>query len=293
MAQEMALSASLDAWVASLDRGQAGSVPAAAMVARILVPRLPVEPTFIARRALAAMDLTSLNESDGVEDIRRLCASAHTPAGSVAAVCVYPEMVAVARAALAESPVRVATVVNFPDGGSDPARVARECRRALAAGAHEIDVVMPYAAWLAGDAAGTRAVLTAAREACADQRLKVILETGVLQREPVIRAAARLAIECGADFIKTSTGKVPINATLDAARWTLDEIADSGRACGFKAAGGIRSIADAAGYFALADARFGADWASPARFRLGASSLLADVLRVLGGAAEAAAGGGY
>lgn len=239
------------------------------------------------------MDLTSLTESDCVEDIRRLCASAHTPAGSVAAVCVYPEMVAVARAALAESPVRVATVVNFPDGGCDPARVARECRRALAAGAHEIDVVMPYAAWLAGDEAAARAVLTAAREACAAQRLKVILETGVLQREPVIRAAARLAIDCGADFIKTSTGKVPINATLDAARWMLDEIADSGRACGFKAAGGIRSVADAAGYFALADARFGADWASPARFRLGASSLLADVLRVLGSAVPAAAGGGY
>lgn len=256
--------------------------------------RYLMEAKVAARRALAAMDLTSLNETDRAEDIRRLCASAQTAAGHVAAVCVYPEMVAVARSALGiDSAIRVATVVNFPDGASDPARVARECTRALSAGADEIDVVMPYRAWQAGDRDETRAVLDAARRATGSRCLKVILETGVLTSESVIGAASVLAIECGADFIKTSTGKVPVNATREAANWMLAAIQHSGMPCGFKAAGGIRTVTDAAGYFALADARFGATWATPKRFRLGASSLLADVLRVLGIAPDAGTGGGY
>lgn len=246
-----------------------------------------------ARRALAAMDLTSLNERDGAADIQRLCALAQTPAGPVAAVCVYPEMVAVARMALgSDSGIRIATVVNFPDGARDPERVARECTRALAAGADEIDVVMPYRAWLSGDVDGARAVLGAARDATGGNCLKVIVETGMLVSESAISGASALAIACGADFIKTSTGKVPINATPDAADWMLQAIERSALPCGFKAAGGIRTVADAAQYLALADARFGAAWANPTRFRLGASSLLGDVLRVLG-LAPAQAGGGY
>lgn len=232
----------------------------------------------LAARLLPLLDLTSLGEDDSPARIQALCASAKSSV-LPAAVCVYPEHVTTARLALAGTPVRIATVVNFPDGGSDPARVERETRRAIAAGADEIDLVLPWAALRRGDLDAARAVVVAARRACGSAHcLKLILETGELATPANIRVACELGIEAGVDFLKTSTGKVAVNATLEAARIMLEVIAAQGGRCGFKAAGGVRSIADAAGYLDLARARLGDDWIIPAHFRIGASSLHAELV---------------
>lgn len=235
----------------------------------------------LARRALALVDLTSLNDDDTPEVIERLCRRARTPLGPVAAVCVYPRFVAQARRALGDSLVKVATVVNFPAGDADPAAVAEQTRRAIADGADEIDVVQPYRALQAGDKARVRAILEATRAACPDATLKVILESGALSLDEV-RRASELAIDCGADFLKTSTGKIAQGASLEAALVMLEVIRRHGLLLGLKPAGGIRTVRDAAQYLALADAVMGPNWASPARFRFGASGLLEALLAELG-----------
>lgn len=228
----------------------------------------------LARRLLGLLDLTSLGEDDAPERIDALCADARSPQGAVAAVCVYPEHVTRARAALAGSGVKVATVVNFPDGGDDWRRVAREARRALAAGAEEIDMVLAWRALIAGDAAAARAGVDACREACGSGvALKLILETGELGSPERVRAASELGLDAGVDFLKTSTGKVPVNATLEAAGIMLDAIRDRGGHCGFKAAGGVRTLDEARAYLELAEGTLGEGWATPARFRIGASAL--------------------
>jgi deoxyribose-phosphate aldolase len=251
--------------------------------------------TDLARRALAALDLTSLGEDDTPATIEALCASAVGAGGPPAAVCVYPEHVTTARRALeacSVAAVRVATVTNFPDGAADAARASRETRRAVAAGADEIDVVFPWRLLRGGDAAGGSALVAACREAARGRVLKVILETGELQEPTLIRTASELALAAGADFIKTSTGKVPINATPASARVMLEAIRDHGHG-GFKAAGGVRRLEDAATYFALADEILGPGWATPARFRIGASGLLSDLRAVLAGEAPVPRGSGY
>jgi deoxyribose-phosphate aldolase len=170
--------------------------------------------------------------------------------------------------------VAVATVVNFP-AGTDPAdRVAADTAAAVAAGAGEVDVVLPYRAWLGGDAEHAARVLAAARAETTGRTLKVIIETGELPDRSAIDRAAMFAIEHGADFVKTSTGKTPVSATPEAAEIVLEAIAVSGRPVGFKASGGIRTVADAATYLQLADDIMDPDWATPATFRFGASSLL-------------------
>ena len=240
--------------------------------------------TSLARRALAALDLTSLGEDDRPEAIEALCAAAAGPGGAPAAVCVSPEHIVTARRALDSRGlplVRVATVANFPEGAADPARAARETRRAVAAGADEVDVVLPWRAWLAGDRDGARSLLAACREASAGRCLKVILETGELRDAAEIRAASRAALAAGADFLKTSTGKVAVNATPEAARVMLEVIREHGRG-GFKAAGGVRRLADAAPYFDLADSILGPDWADARHFRIGASALLGELRAALG-----------
>ena len=232
-----------------------------------------------ARRALPLVDLTSLDDGDDERTIAALCARAVTPAGPVAAVCVYPRFVAQARAALAGTPVRVATVANFPAGRPDAAAAALEVERAVADGAEEVDVVVPWRAYLADDREASIALVRACRQACGGSvGLKAILETGALKRREVIEAAARDVIGAGADFVKTSTGKLSPGATLDAAEAILEAIAASGSGAGLKVSGGVRTTAQAAAYLELADRMLGPDFAAPPRFRFGASALLDDVL---------------
>ena len=235
-----------------------------------------------ASRVLGLLDLTSLGEDDTPARIRTLCAAARSARGLPAAVCIYPEHITNAREALAGAAVKVATVVNFPEGADDPQRIARETRRAIAAGADEIDMVLPWRALQAGDAARARAGVDACRSACGPGiALKLILETGALGTPALIREASELGLDAGVDFLKTSTGKVAVNATPEAAQILLQATHARGGQCGFKAAGGIRTLADAVGYFALADDILGPNWATPAHFRFGASSLLGEILAVL------------
>lgn len=238
----------------------------------------------LALRLLPLLDLTSLGEDDTPAHIEALCASARTSHGYPAALCVYPEHVTTVRRAMQATPVKVATVVNFPDGGSDRERVARETRRALAAGADEIDLVLPYGALLRGDQSLAEAAVKACRDACGPGvALKLILETGELAAPGLIRQACAIGLAAGVDFLKTSTGKVPVNATVDAAAVMLDAIAEAGGRCGFKAAGGIRTLADAQLYLEIAESRLGSDWISPAHFRIGASALFAEITAALAG----------
>jgi len=258
-----------------------------------------------ARIALACLALTRLNDADTDADILRLCERATGLAGApgrgpVAAVCVWPRFAALARHNL-PSGIAVAAVANFPDGSADVARAVRDTREIVAAGAQEVDVVLP---WRTLDAAP--ALLKAVRRACPGLVLKVILETGELSpagvnqaadaTEPgdaAIRRACRIALDAGADFLKTSTGKVPVNATPHAARLLLQAIAGDPRHAarvGFKPAGGVRTVADAATYIALVAEHLGAAALVPARFRIGASGLLNDIEAVLSGTAAAPPG---
>ncbi len=241
----------------------------------------PVRRT-LALRLLPLLDLTRLGDFDTPEQIETLCATARTPWGMPAAVCVNPELVTTARRALAGSSVKVATVVNFPDGGCDHERARRETRRALAAGADEIDLVLPWRALLRDDVAAVTRVVNTCRMDCGGAAvLKLILETGKLATPERIRQAADIGMAAEVDFLKTATGKVEVNATPEAAALMLDAIADGGGRCGFKAAGGIRTLADAAVYLRLAEERLGADWVTPGRFRIGASGLFDEILAVL------------
>lgn len=238
------------------------------------------------RTALACLDLTSLNDADTAADVERLCRRAEGPQGRVAAVCVWPRFVAQARAALPPA-VKVAAVANFPDGSTDVERAVRDAAEIVAAGGDEVDVVMP---WQALDQA--RTLLAQVRRETRGRTLKVILETGELRDPLLIRNAARIALDAGADFLKTSTGRTPNGATIDAARLLLTAISSGGyRQVGLKVSGGIRTAEQAQNYVYLARAALGQP--TPARFRIGASSLLDDLQAVIGGTARPAAAGSY
>ncbi len=238
-----------------------------------------------ARQALSLLDLTSLNDDDSDTGIESLCRRVKTPFGTPAAVCVYPAFVTTARRTLQAlelgGKVKVATVTNFPHGNDDIMAAARETREAAAAGADEVDVVFPWRALLAGDEETGRELVACCQQASGDARLKVILETGELKDPALIRRAGELAIEGGADFLKTSTGKGAVNANLEAAETLLQVIRDSGQEVGLKVAGGVRTTEDALAYLQLAARLMGPGWLTPGHFRFGASELLDSLLETL------------
>jgi deoxyribose-phosphate aldolase len=229
----------------------------------------------IARRALALVDLTDLGDTTSAEAIDVLCTRAVGRHGITAAVCVWPRFVARAAERLRGTGVRVATVVNFPAGGSDVAATLAETVQAVADGADEIDLVLPYPSFLAGYPEIAVSMVQAVRtSAQPPMKLKVILETGEYPDLDHVAAAARLAIEHGADFVKTSTGKTAVSATMAATVTIIEQIRRSGRPVGCKPSGGIRTVDDAARYLVIADEMMGPQWATPATFRFGASGLL-------------------
>ncbi|KPC50861.1 deoxyribose-phosphate aldolase [Amantichitinum ursilacus] len=238
-------------------------------------------------RIIALMDLTSLRDEDTAASIANLCAQAQTPLGAPAALCIYPQFIQGARRqleALGLAQVKIATVTNFPYGGADVALAERETATAIALGADEVDVVFPWRALQLGDTAVGAHLVSACKRACGDKPLKVIIESGELKTPDLIRLASCIAIDAGANFIKTSTGKVPVNATPEAAAIMLQVIAERNRDCGFKAAGGVRNQAEAEVYLQLATEALGSAWLTPAHFRFGTSSLLANLLAAPGAA---------
>jgi deoxyribose-phosphate aldolase len=249
-----------------------------------LPPAQPTPPS-IAARLLALIDLTSLNENDTPESISALAALAVTPAGRVAAFCTWPRLVPAALEALDGSGVPIAAVANFPTGAADASAVAAETTAAIGAGAREIDVVFPYRALLAGDPGRGLALVRACREACGTHvLLKVILETGQLQQPGQIEAAAALAIEGDADFLKTSTGKTQPGATPEAVQVLIGVIAAArrrGRSIGLKISGGVGTLAQAQSYLELYEQTFGAGSASARTLRIGTSGLIKPLLAAL------------
>jgi deoxyribose-phosphate aldolase len=225
---------------------------------------------------VALLDLTTLDDDDTPEVVRALCAKAQTPRGPVAAVCVLPRLAAVAVEALQDSPVRVATVANFPDGAYDPDGAAATAARAVADGVDEVDVVAPWRSVLDGDDEALARLVGATADACGDRTLKVILESGSHPDVLTTRAMSDAALSAGAYFLKTSTGKYGPGADLGAARVMLEAVRDFG-AGGVKVSGGVRTAEQAGDYMRLTSAILGEDAVTPERFRIGASSLL-DVL---------------
>ncbi|WP_375751154.1 deoxyribose-phosphate aldolase [Vibrio sp. HN007] len=239
-----------------------------------------------ALRALKLMDLTTLNDDDTDAKVISLCHDAKTAVGNTAAICIYPRFIPIAKKTLREQgtpEVRIATVTNFPHGNDDIDIAVAETKAAIAYGADEVDVVFPYRTLIAGDEKTGFELVKQVKEACGDILLKVIIETGELKEEALIKRASELSIEAGADFIKTSTGKVPVNATPESAEIMLKVIRDMGVAekVGFKPAGGVRTAEDAAAYLAMADEILGSDWADNMHYRFGASSLLTNLLNTL------------
>ncbi|KEQ18546.1 deoxyribose-phosphate aldolase [Endozoicomonas numazuensis] len=254
--------------------------------------------TASSRQALQLMDLTSLNDNDTPEVIIDLCHKVKTPAGNTAAVCIYPRFVPIAKKTLKElglNDVTVATVTNFPQGGDDIELAVTETRAAVVYGADEVDVVFPYRAFMAGDQEVGSELVRRCKAVCGDQvMLKVIIESGELKDPALIRQVSDICIEAGADFIKTSTGKVHVNATAESARIMLEAIRDSGKKnVGFKPAGGIRTAEDAAEHLAIADDVMGQGWVDRNHYRFGASSLLGSLLVSLGLKEQEDDKGGY
>ena len=242
----------------------------------------------IARRALPLVDLTNLSETCDAGDIDALVTRGLTAYGPVAALCVWPEFVQQAATRLQGKGVKVATVVNFPHGSELTAAAVADTRTALSDGADEIDLVLPYPAFLDGREEVGVAMIEAVREVMPlDRCLKVILETGALGNAARIAHASNLALAAGADMLKTSTGKVPIGATPEAATAMLHSIRQSGTRAGFKASGGVGTIEDAGQYLQIADSIMGEGWAQVGTFRFGASSLLSALLAVLEAPAHA------
>ncbi|MGL5359117.1 MAG: deoxyribose-phosphate aldolase [Shewanella sp.] len=240
--------------------------------------------TKAAQRAITLMDLTTLNDDDTDQKVIDLCHKALTPAGNTAAICIYPRFIPIARKTLDElgaEDIQIATVTNFPHGNDDIAIAVLETRAAVAYGADEVDVVFPYRALMEGNETVGYELVKACKEACGDVLLKVIIESGVLADPALIRRASELAIDAGADFIKTSTGKVAVNATLEAAEIMLTVIREKNPQVGFKPAGGVRDAAQAAEFLGVAERILGADWVSARTFRFGASSLLTSLLHTL------------
>jgi len=241
--------------------------------------------------AISMMDLTTLEGKDSPGKVLQLCQKALRPherqdIPSCAAVCVYPKLVPVAKRALAGSPVKVASVSTaFPSGLVSVDIKLDDVRRAVELGADEIDMVIDRGALLAGEHAAVFEEIAAVKEACGPAHLKVILETGELGTYDRVRKASQIAMLAGADFIKTSTGKVTPAATPAVTLVMLEAIRDfyyaTGRLIGMKPAGGIRTAKQALHYLVIVKETLGDAWLTSDLFRFGASTLLNDVLMQL------------
>jgi deoxyribose-phosphate aldolase len=241
------------------------------------------------RLAIALMDLTTLEGKDSPEKVRALCRKALRPdpqladIPAVAAVCVYPRLVAAAKEVLAGSTVRIASAATaFPSGQASLQTRLADTEEAVGAGADEVDMVISRGAFLAGRRDLVAEEIREVKAACGRARLKVILETGELETYDNVRAAAEIALHNGADFLKTSTGKSEPAATPGATLILLEAAREharaTGRLVGVKAAGGIRTAKQALHYLVMVKETVGDAWLCPDLFRFGATSLLNDLL---------------
>lgn len=235
------------------------------------------------KKLIPLIDLTSLDDQeDTLQTIEKLCHKAKTPYGFIAAVCIYPQFVKLTYKLLMNTPVKVATVANFPNGNQLITDCIETIKQSIADGADEIDVVMPYTTYLEGNTGSVKEFLQVCRGICTPPTvLKVIIETGALINHDVIFSATNLAIQTGADFIKTSTGKITTGATPEAVELILEAIKNYlEKKIGLKISGGVRTIEQALAYFQLVEKNMGKEWISPNTVRFGASRLLDEILTV-------------
>ncbi len=236
-----------------------------------------------AQQTLGLIDLTTLNDTDTEDTVIDLCKKAQTEFGSVPAICIFRQFIPAAKKYFADNnmAVKIATVTNFPHGGDNLELALKETQEAIDLGADEVDIVFPYHALMNDNQEIGATMIKQAKQICGDKVLKVIIESGELKTAELIKLASDISIKNGADFIKTSTGKVAVNATLEATQVMLESIRDSGKQCAFKAAGGVRLVSEAKEYLDLTSRIMGSEWINSNNFRFGASSLLGDVLNVL------------
>lgn len=231
---------------------------------------------------LKLLDVTRLQEGDTEQQLQDWLLTLPKTAAPVAAFCIYPQFLKLTAGFIQSYSPRVAlaTVVNFPDGKQPLTTVLADIRAALANGANEIDCVLPYHTLLAGDESAVSTFLAAVRQASAGACLKIIIESGELLTAQQITKATELVIASGADFVKTSTGKVPVGVTLEAARIILTSIAAADRAVGFKASGGVKTVAQALELVDLYENITGKS-ATFSGMRIGASTLLTELCQQL------------
>jgi deoxyribose-phosphate aldolase len=229
------------------------------------------------------IDLTSLNDNDTDESIITLCKKAQTLFGSVAAVCIYPQFIPLVVDTLNNTPIKIATVINFPGGNLSLLQTLNDIQSALALGANEIDMVFPYNSYIHDEKNKALDFVKKAKNLCQKNiKLKIIIETGELISLELIKAITEDVISAGADFIKTSTGKTKQGATLEAAKVILTAIKEQSNSdIGLKISGGIRTITEAQSYIQLADEIMGSHWINPNVFRIGASKLLDEITFIL------------
>lgn len=229
---------------------------------------------------IALLDLTSLSDNDSNETITTLCHKTITPFGKVAAVCVYPQFVNLAKFLLQNQNIAIATVANFPTGNQPLLTILQQLQQATLDGADEIDVVMPYTDFLQGNKQKVLDYLSTVRTHLnSSQRLKIILETGAYHHADEIISATQYAIAAGAHFVKTSTGKIAMGATPEAVEIILKTIkATNKNDIGLKISGGVREVKDALLYLQLVEKIMGPSWIHPKNLRIGASKLLDEIL---------------
>ncbi|HOP00354.1 MAG TPA: deoxyribose-phosphate aldolase [Bacteroidales bacterium] len=243
---------------------------------------------------LNVIDLTSLNTTDNKSNILRMTGTVNSFQGrfsnipNVAAICVYPNFVGVVKEKLSAKNVRIAAVAgSFPTSQTFRSIKIAECKMAVDSGADELDIVIPLGAFMGRDYASVASEIREIKEAIGDRTLKVIVESGLLGDYELIFRASMIAMDAGADFIKTSTGKVNVSATPEAAfvmcRAVSDFYAETGIMVGFKAAGGISNAADAVMYYQIVEQSLGPEWTNNKYFRIGASRLANNILSEIAG----------
>lgn len=230
------------------------------------------------KKLVSLIDLTTLNPSDNEETIINLCHKATTNLGNVAAVCVYPKFVRAAKETLSPTKIKIASVANFPSGEEKIQSALNQIEQALTAGATEIDIVFPYVNYKQGQKKEALNYIEQCKKECNQVTLKVILEISEFSNAEEIYELSQRLIELEVNFLKTSTGKSKHGATIEGAETMLRAIKDFSPNTGFKASGGIKNVAQANAYTVLAEKIMGSNWVNPDHFRIGASSLLDEIL---------------
>jgi len=229
-----------------------------------------------AAKIYSLIDLTSLNESDTEQDIVNLCKLSQNSLGHVAAICVYPKFIPLVKQNLSDASIKIATVINFPEGMDQPQAVIDSIKDALLKGADEIDVVFPYKKYLSGDKDLALDLIAKCKEVSKTKTLKVILETGALKDLKVIQEVSAKLIDIGVDFLKTSTGKIPTGATKAAVQAMVAAIKNN-KKTGLKISGGVKTVTQVEEFIGLVVSELGNEFIDPKTFRIGASSLVKNI----------------